>query len=177
MNNQECEAQETGDQGAGSAKKNRIKKLRKFQGSNNFDNVNPILHTRFRDSCFTCDGSWAIQVFLYFLKHRYKILGRYAKKWNFQQNNILQYYFSKSGHGYQTSRCINRVKTGKIFDGSACKVSYDERMHKTNFAQIRLLICTQSISKSLINMRYKISLNFSCLLGKLPVETSLRYDS
>jgi hypothetical protein len=40
---------------------------------------------------------------LYFLKHRYKILGRYAKNWNFQQNNILQYYFSKSGHGY---RCI-----------------------------------------------------------------------
>jgi hypothetical protein len=39
VNNQECEAQETGDQGAGSAKKNRIKKFRKFQGSNNFDTV------------------------------------------------------------------------------------------------------------------------------------------
>jgi hypothetical protein len=26
-------------------------------------NINPILHTWFRDSCFTCDGSSAIQVF------------------------------------------------------------------------------------------------------------------
>jgi hypothetical protein len=25
--------------------------------------VNPILHTLFRDSCFTCDGSPTIQVF------------------------------------------------------------------------------------------------------------------
>ncbi len=60
MNNQECEAQETGDQGARSAKKNRIKKLRKFQSSNNFDTVNPILHTWFKNSCFTFDGSWVM---------------------------------------------------------------------------------------------------------------------
>jgi len=25
--------------------------------------INPILHTWFRDSCFTCDGSSTIQVF------------------------------------------------------------------------------------------------------------------
>ncbi len=68
VNNQECEAQETGHQGARSAKKNRIKKLRKFQGSNNFELVNPILHTWFRDSCFTCNSSWAVQVFLLLFK-------------------------------------------------------------------------------------------------------------
>ncbi len=29
----------------------------------NIGNLNPILHTWFRDSCFTCDGSHTIQVF------------------------------------------------------------------------------------------------------------------
>jgi hypothetical protein len=31
-----------------------------------------------------------------------KFLGRYAKNWIFHQNNILQYFFSKSVHGYLT---------------------------------------------------------------------------
>jgi hypothetical protein len=35
-----------------------------------------------------------------------KTLGRYAKNWIFHQNNILQYCFSKSVHGYLTMRCV-----------------------------------------------------------------------
>ncbi len=35
-----------------------------------------------------------------------KFLGRYATNWIFHQNNILQYFFSKSVHGYLTMRCV-----------------------------------------------------------------------
>ncbi len=35
-----------------------------------------------------------------------KVLGRYAKNWIFHQNNIMQYFFSKSVHGYLTMRCV-----------------------------------------------------------------------
>ncbi len=45
-----------------------------------------------------------------------KILGRYAKNWIFHQNNILQYYFSKSVHGSLTMRCVGLKWTWeKIF--------------------------------------------------------------
>jgi len=35
-----------------------------------------------------------------------EILGSYAKNWFFHQNNIFQYYFSKSVHGSQTVRYV-----------------------------------------------------------------------
>jgi hypothetical protein len=43
----------------------------------------------------------------------------------FHENNILQNYFSKSVHGYLTTRCVNRVQlTGlemvKDFSGHYC---------------------------------------------------------
>ncbi len=50
-----------------------------------------------------------IEMFLAWLKFSLihnKILGKYAKNWIFHQNDILQYYFSKSVHGYLTMRCV-----------------------------------------------------------------------
>ncbi len=41
-----------------------------------------------------------------------KILGRYTKHWIFHQNNILQYYFSKSVNGYWSSRCEGVLEGG-----------------------------------------------------------------
>ncbi len=42
---------------------------------------------------------------LTFLVHN-KFLGRYAKNRIFHQNNILQYFFSKSVHGHLTTRSV-----------------------------------------------------------------------
>jgi hypothetical protein len=47
-----------------------------------------------------------IWVWLKFSLIHSKFLGRYAKNWIFHQNNILQYFFSKSVHGYLTMRCV-----------------------------------------------------------------------
>ncbi len=68
-----------------------------------FLSFNPILHTWIWDSCFTCDGS---STWLKFSQNQDKILGRYAKNWIFQQNNILPYFFSKPVHGCLTTRCV-----------------------------------------------------------------------
>jgi hypothetical protein len=35
-----------------------------------------------------------------------KILGKYAEIWIFHENNILHNFFSKSVHGYLTTRCV-----------------------------------------------------------------------
>jgi len=35
-----------------------------------------------------------------------KNLGMYAKIWIFHENDILQNFFSKSVHGYLTTRCV-----------------------------------------------------------------------
>ncbi len=60
------------------------------------DVLNPILHTWFRDSFVSGDGSSAIKVSPCFLLF-FNIL---------ISSNILQYFFSKSVHGNLTIRCV-----------------------------------------------------------------------
>jgi hypothetical protein len=48
----------------------------------------------------------SLWVWLKFSLIHNKFLGRYAKNWIFHQNNILQYFFSKSVHGYLTMWCV-----------------------------------------------------------------------
>ncbi len=48
----------------------------------------------------------SLWVWLKFSLIHNKFLRRYAKNWIFYQNNILQYFFSKSVHGYLTTRGV-----------------------------------------------------------------------
>jgi hypothetical protein len=90
VNNQECEAQETGDQGAGSAKQTELKSYQNFKVA-----ITLTLLTLLVVLHVTVSGLYRMS--LCFLKHIYKILGRYAKNGIFNKIIFCSITFQSQG--------------------------------------------------------------------------------